>query len=70
MISVTHLLAIFTERYGGYQRQDTYLVLPLALGTLQPQHQLLGGLCLLPQDGLGLTSESLLLTVVSVNNNS
>ena len=41
-----------------------HLVLPLALGALQPEDQLLGGLGLLPQDGLGLTSESLLLAVV------
>ena len=44
--------------------QLTHLVLPLALGALQPEHQLLGGLGLLPQDGLGLASEALLLTVV------
>ena len=42
----------------------SHLVLPLALSALQPQDQLLGGLGLLPQDGLGLTSESLLLAVV------
>ena len=44
--------------------QLAHLVLPLALGALQPEHQLLGGLGLLPQDGLGLASEALLLTVV------
>ena len=43
-----------------------YLVLPLALGALQPQHQLLGSLGFLSQDGLGLTSETLLFTVVPV----
>ena len=43
---------------------NIHLVLPLALCALQPQHQLLGGLGLLPQDGLGLTSESLLLAIV------
>ena len=42
----------------------TDLVLPLALSALQPQDQLLGGLGLLPQDGLGLTTESLLLAIV------
>ena len=42
-----------------------HLVLPLALGALQPEDQLLGGLGLLPQDRLGLTSESLLLAVIS-----
>ena len=43
--------------------QLAHLVLPLALGALQPEHQLLGGLGLLPQDGLGLASEALLLTI-------
>ena len=43
---------------------EHHLVLPLALGALQPEHQLLGGLGLLPQDGLGLASEALLLAVV------
>ena len=42
-----------------------HLVLPLALGALQLEDELLGGLRLLPQNGLGLTSEALLLTVVS-----
>ena len=42
----------------------THLILPLALGTLQPQNQLLGSLGLLPQDGLGLATESLLLAIV------
>jgi len=45
---------------------DGDLVLPLACRALEPQDQLLGGLCLLPQDGLGLTSETLLLTIVPV----
>ena len=43
---------------------DGNLVLPLADGALHPEHQLLGGLRLLPQDGLGLASEALLLAVV------
>ena len=43
---------------------DGDLMLPLALGALDPQDQLLGGLCLLPQDGLGLTAETLLFPVV------
>ena len=42
----------------------SHLVLPLALGALEPQHQLLGSFGLLSQDGLGLTTESLLLAVV------
>ena len=41
-----------------------YLALPLALGALDPEDQLLGGLSLPPQDGLGLTSETGLLTIV------
>ena len=45
---------------------NNYLVLPLALRALQPQHKLLGGLGLLSQDGLGLTSEALLFAVVPV----
>ena len=42
-----------------------HLVLPLALGALQPEDQLLGGLGLLPQNRFGLTSKSLLLSVIS-----
>ena len=44
--------------------QLTHLVLPLALGALDPQHKLFGGLGLLPQDGFGLAAEALLLAVV------
>ena len=43
---------------------QNYLVLPLALCALELEDQLLGGLGLLPQDGLGLASEALLLAVV------
>ena len=43
-----------------------HLVLPLADGALHSEHQLLGGLRLLPQDGLGLTSKALLLAIVPV----
>ena len=45
-------------------KHNANLVLPLADGALQLEHKLLGGLGLLPQDGLGLASEALLLTVV------
>jgi len=38
---------------------------PLAVGALQPQHNLLGGLGLLVEDGLGLTAVSGLLAVVA-----
>ena len=43
---------------------DGHLVLPLADRALHPEHQLLGGLCLLPQNRLRLTSKALLLSVV------
>ena len=43
---------------------DGHLVLPLAGGALHPEHQFLGGLGLLPQNRLGLTTETLLLPVV------
>ena len=46
-------------------RIELYLVLPLAFSTLQLEDQLLGSLALLPQDGFGLTSESLLFTIIS-----
>ena len=45
---------------------DGNLVLPLADGALHPEHQLLRGLRLLPQDGLRLASKALLLAVVPV----
>ena len=51
-------------KYSCLVKHNANLVLPLADGALQLEHQLLGGLGLLPQDGLGLTTETLLLTVV------
>merc|ERR1719378_549603 len=60
-LSLALLLSSQLEVLGSLDRD---LVLPLALSALQPQDQLLGGLGLLPQDGLGLTSEPLLLAVV------
>lgn len=44
---------------------DGELLTVLALGALHSQHDLLGGLGLLSEDGLGLTSESSLLAVVT-----
>lgn len=41
------------------------LSLGLALGALQSEHDLLGGLCLLVEDRLGLTTVTGLLTVVT-----
>ena len=46
---------------------QNYLVLPLALSALELEDQLLGGLGLLPQDRLGLTSKSLLLAIIPEN---
>jgi len=43
---------------------DGNLVLPLAGSALHPEDELLCGLGFLPQDGLGLTTEALLLAVV------
>merc|ERR1719266_2700661 len=60
-LSLPLLLSSQLKVFGSL---DGMLVLPFALGALEPQHQLLGGLGLLPQDGLGLTTETLLFTVV------
>merc|ERR1719270_1038071 len=60
-LSLALLLSTQLEVLGSL---DGALILPLALSTLQPQNQLLGGLGLLSQDRLGLTSKSLLLTIV------
>ena len=43
---------------------DGHLVLPLAHRALHPEHQLLGGLSLLPQDRLRLTPKALLLAII------
>jgi len=60
-LSLAFLLSAELEVFGPL---DGALVLPLAARTLHPQHQLLRGLGLLPQDGFGLTSKTLLLSVV------
>ena len=56
-LSLALLLSSQLEMFGSL---DGDLVLPLACRALEAQDQLLGGLCL----GLGLTSETLLLTIV------
>ena len=61
-LSLTFLVASQLEMLGAL---DGNLLTPLALSALETQHQLLGRLGLLPQDGLGLTSETLLLTIVT-----
>merc|ERR1719192_418896 len=60
-LSLALLLSAELEVLGSL---DGTLILPLAISALQPQHKLLGGLRLLPQDGLRLTTESLLLAIV------
>ena len=60
-LSLALLLSSQLEMFGSL---DGDLVLPLACRALEPQDQLLGGLCLLPQDRLGLPSKALLLTIV------
>merc|ERR1719517_87319 len=60
-LSLPLLLSSQLEVFGSL---DGHLVLPLADRALHPEHQLLGGLRLLPQNGLGLTSKALLLSVV------
>merc|ERR1719432_74434 len=59
--SLPLLLTTQLEVLGSF---DSNLVLPLALGALNLEDQLLGGLSLTPQDGLGLTSKSSLLSIV------
>merc|ERR1711902_261841 len=60
-LSLAFLFSSQLEMFGSL---DWDLMFPLASGALNPQDQLLGGLSLLPQDRLGLTAETLLLTVV------
>jgi len=60
-LSLPLLLSAQLEVLGALDRA---LVLPLADGALDPEDQLLGGLGLPPQDGLGLTAEALLLAIV------
>merc|ERR1719244_2287490 len=58
---------LVTSQLKVLARLDGQHALGSAVGvhTLQPQHNLLGGLCLLPEDGLGLSTISTLLPVVS-----
>merc|ERR1711970_244445 len=44
---------------------DRHLILTLAVGALQPENDLFGGLCLLPEDRFRLTAISLLFAVVT-----
>lgn len=59
------LLLLVTTQLEVLASLQGELSLGLADNTLQSQHNLLGGLGLLVEDGLGLTTETTLLTVVS-----
>merc|ERR1719266_937435 len=59
------LSLLLTSQLEMLSSLDGNLVLPVAGNALQPEHQLLSGLSLTPQDRLGLTTETLLLTIVS-----
>lgn len=59
------LLLLVTTQLEVLASLQSQLGLGLAGDTLQSQHNLLGGLSLLVEDGLGLTTETGLLTVVS-----
>lgn len=61
-LSLALLVAAQLEVLATLQRG---LFAVLALGALHAQHNLLGGLGLLPEDGLGLATESLLLAIVT-----
>jgi len=61
-LSLLLLLASQLEVLASF---DGNLILSLAVGALQPEDDLLGGLGLLSEDGLGLSTVSLLLAVVT-----
>ena len=44
---------------------DGNLLTAFTLGAFKTKYQLLGGLCVLPQDGFGMTSENLLFAIVT-----
>jgi len=61
-LSLLLLLASQLEVLASF---DGHLILSLAVRALQPEDDLLGGLGLLSEDGLGLSTVSLLLAVVT-----
>jgi len=59
------LLLLLASELEMLATLDGHLVLALAIGALQTEDDLLGGLGLLSEDGLGLSSVSLLLAIVT-----
>merc|ERR1719445_1243245 len=59
------LLLLLASELEMLATLDGHLVLALAISALQTEDDLLGGLGLLSEDGLGLTSVSLLLAIVT-----
>ena len=61
-----HALGVLLlAKHEGLASLDHTEALCLALGALELEHDLLGVLCLLSEDGLGLSTETLLLHVIS-----
>ena len=59
------LLLLFSAEFEVLASLDGDLILALAVGALESEHDLLRRLGLLPEDGLGLTAVSLLLAIVT-----
>merc|ERR1719309_1703360 len=59
------LLLLLSSELKMFASFDSDLVLALAVGAFEPKDDLLRGLGLLSEDGLGLTSVSLLLAIVT-----
>ena len=55
---------LFTSDFEVFASLDGELLPKLAFGAFHPENDLLGGLGLLPEDGLSLSSETLLFPVV------
>ena len=66
-LELNHLSFAFfvTSQFKMLGTLDGNLILPFAFHTFHTQHQLFGCFSLLSQNGLGLTTETLLLTIIS-----
>merc|ERR1719458_503297 len=66
-LKLDHLSLTFfvTSQLEMLRTLDGNLLTAFALGAFKTKYQFLGGLCLLPQDGFGLTSETLLFAIVT-----
>ena len=67
ILKLNHLtLAFFvTSKFEMLGTFDGDLHTAFALGALQPEDQLLRSFCLLSQNGIGLTTETLFFTIVT-----